>query len=238
MLELARSEREKLGHARIYPEHILVGIVAEYRNVGAAVLRDFEIDLESLRRAIAEVSIEDSLDAGVVTEDDYAWVTRVLLNSAQDVMKTLGDLAIGPEHLLIAFLKEEERAFLLFNSPHFFHLHIDVEQVRARVIEYLGTEAQLRDPPSLRGKTIIFRTKTPEWSREVIVAAQVEDVTWISGEWRLRLLLPDIVDCRYALSSRHHTATLAENADMLNFIFSVRQKSGSLCLPVTIEDVI
>jgi ATP-dependent Clp protease ATP-binding subunit ClpC len=52
VLELALREALSLGHNYIGTEHILLGLVRENEGVAAEILRDFDADAQTLRRAV------------------------------------------------------------------------------------------------------------------------------------------------------------------------------------------
>ena len=55
VLELAIDEARQLGHTYIGTEHILLGLIREGEGVAAQVLRNLNVDLESVRRQVIEL---------------------------------------------------------------------------------------------------------------------------------------------------------------------------------------
>jgi ATP-dependent Clp protease ATP-binding subunit ClpC len=54
VLELAFDEQRQLGHTYIGTEHLLLGLIREGEGVAAQILRNYGIDLEKVRRQVAD----------------------------------------------------------------------------------------------------------------------------------------------------------------------------------------
>jgi ATP-dependent Clp protease ATP-binding subunit ClpC len=124
-LTLARDEAIGRRQGWVGTEHLLLGLLAEARNLGVAVLEALEVDLDELR-ATLDALIEELVggSAGEVTEDVPGAAAgerrlrrrelrltpraeRVLRLAQQQALK-LGHNYVGCEHLLLGLVNEPE----------------------------------------------------------------------------------------------------------------------------------
>lgn len=140
VLALSQDEAIRFNHAYIGPEHLILGLVREGEGVAARVLNGSGVLLSALRRAV-----EAKVPRGTSTESPSAIVlapaTKQIIDNALDEAKQLGHPHVGTEHLLLGLLR-------LSGGPVAEVLReqgLDLEQVRARVIEWLA-----HPPPDLR----------------------------------------------------------------------------------------
>ena len=133
VMNLAKSEAQRLNHEYIGTEHILLGLVQEGSGVAANVLRSMGIDLKRIR---AEVEKLVKGSATMVPMGNLPFTPRAkkVLELSLEEASQLGHNYIGTEHLLLGLIKESEgiAARVLTN------LNVKLEDVREEVLEFLG----------------------------------------------------------------------------------------------------
>lgn len=107
VIRLSREEALRLGHDYIGVEHILLGMIHEGQGVAIKILRDLDIDIIKVKKAV-----EDSLriNAGTLT------IGNIPLNKQAERALKLSNVEaklkesnrVGTEHLLLAILRDEE----------------------------------------------------------------------------------------------------------------------------------
>jgi ATP-dependent Clp protease ATP-binding subunit ClpC len=107
VLFFARYECTLLGSPSIEPEHLLLGIMREHSGITQRIFTDAKVTLDVIRRELEAVlkrpeklseSVEIPFDPGA---------KRVLQYAAEE-SSALGHNYIGPEHLLVGIVREEE----------------------------------------------------------------------------------------------------------------------------------
>lgn len=104
-MALANQEAIRLRHDYLAPVHILLGILSKGSNVAALVLRNLDIDLETLRadvNKLVEPGDRDLHQTKMAQRDD----TRKAIQFAIDEARKLGHKYVGTEHLLLGCLRE------------------------------------------------------------------------------------------------------------------------------------
>lgn len=102
---LAQEDSRVLGYDYIGTEHLLLGIMHEEHGVGALVLADIDLDLETL----SNKAIEMIPPAGKVPPGHIPFTNkckRVIENALREALQ-LGHNYIGTEHLLLGLIREE-----------------------------------------------------------------------------------------------------------------------------------
>lgn len=121
-LFFARYETTQLGGQCIEAEHLLLGVVREARGAARELLTRGGIDLDVLRRTIAE---RRSGDAHISTaiEIPFSGETRRVMAAAAAEADALAHSYIGPEHLLLGLLRESATSGQLIEGEH---LNLDI----------------------------------------------------------------------------------------------------------------
>ncbi|MDR1678722.1 MAG: ATP-dependent Clp protease ATP-binding subunit [Prevotellaceae bacterium] len=104
ILQFSKEEAERLGNNYIGPEHLLLGILREQNSVAINLLNNFKVDL---------LRVKQKIESQIRTTNDVSNTELPLLKSTEKIMKilslemrALGDSEAGPEHLLLAILKD------------------------------------------------------------------------------------------------------------------------------------
>src|SRR5262247_3479566 len=135
VMNLAKSEAQRLNHEYIGTEHILLGLVQEGSGVAANVLRNMGIDLKRIRAEIEKL-VKGSSTMVPMGNLPFTPRAKKVLELALEEASQLGHNYIGTEHLLLGLIKENEgiAARVLLN------LGVKLEDVREEVLEFLGAD--------------------------------------------------------------------------------------------------
>ena len=133
VLALANQEAQRVNHAYIGTEHLLLGLVREGRGVGANVLKNLDIDLRRVR-----LEVEKLLRAGPepVTIGKLPQTPRAkaVIQYAIEESRNLNHNYVGTEHLLLGLLREGEGVA----GQVLTNLGLSLEGVRDEILNLLG----------------------------------------------------------------------------------------------------
>ncbi|MBQ8922535.1 MAG: ATP-dependent Clp protease ATP-binding subunit [Oscillospiraceae bacterium] len=102
----ARAEAEQLGHGFVGSEHLILAMLHDGSNVGAAILRTHRVHLQRFQQAVLQEIGRESPTS--LTDDAYTPALRRILHSAEKLRGRAGDVqAVSSEDLLLAVLKDE-----------------------------------------------------------------------------------------------------------------------------------
>lgn len=141
VLQMAREEAARLRHEYVGTEHMLLGLIREGEGVGAAVLTNFNVDLEGVKEKIEEMVKEGT---GSTAGPDLPYTSRgkKVLELAMSEARlrgsyVLSDSYVGTEHLLLGLLREEKgiAAQVLMDAG------LNEDMVRAETARLLGDSA-------------------------------------------------------------------------------------------------
>jgi len=104
-LTRAQGEAQRLGHAYIGTEHILLGLVSEESGITTKVLNDLGVSVNKIQAAVEFVTGKGE-KRGISGEIDLAPGAKRVIELAVDEARRLNSNYIGSEHLLLGFLRE------------------------------------------------------------------------------------------------------------------------------------
>src|SRR6266480_541013 len=136
VLQLARGEAARLHQECVGTEHILLGIIREGEGVAAAVLTNFNVDLEEISRRIEEMVRPGKAGASAGPDLPYTSRAKKVLEFAMSEARELHQAYVGTEHLLLGVLREEKGigAQVLVDAG------VTLQRARSEVFQVLGTE--------------------------------------------------------------------------------------------------
>ncbi|MEI7475248.1 MAG: Clp protease N-terminal domain-containing protein [bacterium] len=107
VITASQEEAILAQYPKIYPEHILAGIVKEGSNIPARFLRASGVQIEELRNKLNEIPGKKT--AGDVNSKNlqFGTVTKKILQAVSDSTKVQGIGYINPEHIFLALLNEK-----------------------------------------------------------------------------------------------------------------------------------
>jgi len=131
VLILARDEAVRLMHTHVGTEHLLLGLIAEEKNIVAKVLSSYNIGLTRTRSAIERLIAGQ--DASVGQEGiSFAPRAKKALVAATDEVRRRGQNAIAPEHLFLGLLREGKEGIA---GSVLVELGVDLNQARQQTIQ-------------------------------------------------------------------------------------------------------
>jgi ATP-dependent Clp protease ATP-binding subunit ClpA/predicted dehydrogenase len=137
VLALARNEADRFNDNFVFPEHILLGLIALGQGIAFDVLQKIGFSLEKVRTEVGKQAGTrgDTKRSGLMS---YAPTVKRVLAEASEEAENLNHTYVGTEHILLALLREPEGTVLGVLKM----LGVDPEQTRIRVlaelVPYLG----------------------------------------------------------------------------------------------------
>lgn len=132
---LAQEESRRGGHNLVGSEQILIGLILEDSSWAATILKELGLTLSSVR---AEVEKSVGRGAGFVgPEIPFTPTAKQVLEQSLEEARQLTHDYIGPEHLLLGLIRDQES----IASKILHNLGIDLAKVRTQVHRIIGSEA-------------------------------------------------------------------------------------------------
>jgi len=107
VIRLSREEALRLGHDYIGTEHLLLGIVREGQGVAVRILRNLDVDLVKLKKAI-EDTVRTSGGTLTIGNIPLTKQAEKVLKITQIESKIYKSDVIGTEHILLSLLRDED----------------------------------------------------------------------------------------------------------------------------------
>ena len=136
-LILSQEESRRMGHNFIGSEQILLGLISQGTSTAAKVLKYYGLNLIDLR-----IEVESIIGKGSGHVQDKIPFTprakRILelsYSEAVEFNRDYIDPDIGPEHILLAIIKEGEGVAVKVIE----NCKIDANKLKSKIFEYIGT---------------------------------------------------------------------------------------------------
>src|SRR5689334_13688668 len=107
-ITLANQESQRLMHDHVGTEHLLLGMVKEGSGLAAVVLREFQVELPTLRQKVEQVTHGPSKSTPAPGRIQQTERFRRVLDYAIEEASSLSHNYVGTEHLLLGLLREPE----------------------------------------------------------------------------------------------------------------------------------
>jgi len=107
VLALSREEAGRLHHSYIGTEHILLGLLREGEGVAAAVLKQMEFDMDSLREKVEE-TVEMGGNTLTVGDLPYTSKSKRVLELSIEEARSMSHTYVGTEHILLGLFEGGE----------------------------------------------------------------------------------------------------------------------------------
>ena len=135
VLAMAREEAIRLQHDYVGTEHILLGLIRDGEGVAAAVLANFDVDLNQVHDRVEE-SVKKGNATIALGELPYTSRAKKVLEFAMAEAREFNHSYVGTEHMLLGLIREERGiAAQVLDS-----LGVNLETARAEVVKILGSE--------------------------------------------------------------------------------------------------
>jgi ATP-dependent Clp protease ATP-binding subunit ClpC len=177
VLSLAQEEAERMRHAYIGTEHLLLGLMREEGGVAGRVLRDLGVEQRRVQEMVERFTGASAGRASTVSKVDLAPGTKRVLELAVDEARRMGHHYIGTEHLLLGMVRQNEGVAMDVLKK----LGISAEQIRRqtrRVLQENPVQSANRAPAASTAARK-ERPKTP------LVDQLATDLTALAEEGKL-----------------------------------------------------
>jgi len=157
VLSLSQEEAERLHHAYIGTEHLLLGLMREEGGVAGRVLRELGVETKRVQEMVERLTGASKVSGPV--KIDLSPGTRRVLELAVDEARRMGHHYIGTEHLLLGLVRQNEGVAIDVLKK----LGISAEQIRRqtrRVLQENPVQSAARQPVTSHGQKK-ERPKTP-----------------------------------------------------------------------------
>jgi ATP-dependent Clp protease ATP-binding subunit ClpA len=174
VMQLASQESQRLNHGYIGTEHVLLGLVSEGAGVAANVLKNLDVDLAMIRRAVDRI-IQPAAEWLMTDHLAQTPRTKNVIQHAISEARGLGHYFVGTEHLLLGLLREEEGVAAVV----LVHLGLKLEDVREEILHLLGAVPRLRPlEPRLPSDLVSNSEDLPSEVKRIITEldAQIEQL--------------------------------------------------------------
>lgn len=159
VIRLSREEALRLGHDYIGTEHLLLGIIREGQGVAVRILRNLDVDLVKLKKAI-EDTVRSSGGTLTIGNIPLTKQAEKVLKITQIESKIYKSDVIGTEHILLSLLRDEDN--IATQILHQFNVTYD--NARAELNDILANRESgknFTNPPQFQTTKKPEKTKTP-----------------------------------------------------------------------------
>lgn len=156
VMALARQEALRLHHDDIKAEHFLLGFLEEGSGVGAHVLRQMNVNLETVRAAV-EDQLKPGTDESSSGSLPFSQRAKRALELAMEEATRLSHNYLGTEHLLLGLLRLNDG----IASKALLDQNLDLEVVRKEVLGFLGLDVEVEEEEGSWAGGTPARRKTP-----------------------------------------------------------------------------
>ncbi len=189
LLMLSEQEARRLGHEYVGVEHLMLALLRDEDNLGVQTLRALHINPrklyqqieQTLRRTRPRLRNQRTPRRAYYTRQ-AEYVLRTMLLEAQE----MGDPEAGPEHLLLAILRNEDNlpTQILYNE-----YDVDYQSFRAE-LEYLlrhrqPTASYRPEMEDEDDEEELPRRRRPEKSRTTVLDTFGRNITQLAREGKL-----------------------------------------------------
>jgi ATP-dependent Clp protease ATP-binding subunit ClpC len=138
VMQLANQEAQRFNHEYIGTEHILLGLVKEGSGVAPNVLSNLNVDLRKVREWVEKiVQFGPPSDLSDWSRLPLTPRAKKAIDHAYDESRCLKHNHIGPEHLLLGLLREEEGVA----AQVLMHLGLKLDKARSVVVNPTKSES-------------------------------------------------------------------------------------------------
>ena len=227
----ARYEAASLASQYITPEHLLLGLVREARQMLEAHMSSLE-SLDEMRRDIETRSapIKAALKVSMSVDLPLDRAAQSVLNWAAEQADALKDASIRPEHLLLALLRNENNPAAVLLGAHGVHY----ESVRKQIAEgNAPAKAVAVRAPSLAAPISRLRTLLASASRELPDILEFAAATEPRpGGWNRKQILGHLIDSAANNHQRFVRALIQDGSTGLTTSRSPGSKCRIMKMPI------
>lgn len=143
VVTFSQEEAILAKYPKVYPEHILAGIIKENSNIAARFLRAYGVNIDQLREKINTIPGKKTSDVLTFENLQFGAVAKKILKEAFENTKLHGIRYINPEHLFLALLNEENsNVSSILND-----LGVDIERIKSSIKRMVEKKAKVSTHP-------------------------------------------------------------------------------------------
>ncbi|MEJ5350220.1 MAG: ATP-dependent Clp protease ATP-binding subunit [Melioribacteraceae bacterium] len=158
VIRLSREEALRLGHDYIGTEHLLLGIIREGQGVAVKILRNLDVDLVKLKKAI-EDTVRTSGGTLTIGNIPLTKQAEKVLKITQIESKIYKSDVIGTEHILLSLLRDEDN--IATQILHQFNVTYDNARAELNNILASRESNKFSSAPQPFTAKKVEKTKTP-----------------------------------------------------------------------------
>ena len=180
VLSLAQEEAERMKHAYIGTEHLLLGLMKEEGGVAGRVLRELGLETRRVQEMVERLTGANKTAS--LAKIDLSPGTKRVLELAVDEARRMGHHYIGTEHLLLGLVRQNEGVAVDVLKK----LGISAEQIRRQTRRVLQENpAQPGTAPQRQPATPPGEQKKKEKAKTPLVDQLATDLTALAEESKL-----------------------------------------------------
>ena len=151
---LAQEEAFIAQHGKLYPEHILLGLLREGSGLSAKLLRASGLNLEILREEIKKIPLKQAENVSASESLPFGAAVKKILREAWYESQSAGAYYVTPENLFMCLLREENTSIvnLLRDAD------VDVARIKTSVRRVSGKPVKPEGHPEELSKSITSTT--------------------------------------------------------------------------------
>jgi ATP-dependent Clp protease ATP-binding subunit ClpC len=172
-LKLAQQEAEKMHHAEIGTEHLLLGLLREEEGIASQVLRGLGVQSGDVQRWVERLSTVRRRSLLLNTEPELTPRTKRVIELAGDEAKRKGNSQIDTHHILLGLVRQGDGTALEVLT----HLGVSGKQIRR------STNQILQRQPVSTGKPKPARTS--QTTKTSVVDQLAVDLTNLAQQNKL-----------------------------------------------------
>lgn len=143
VLHYAQGEAERMRHATIGPEHLLLGLLLESEGLAGRLLRDLGMEPHRVQQMVERLSGAPPLRARVPA---LRGSTTMTLTIAIEEAKHYHSSMVDTEHLLLALLRQPEGLFLAVLARY----QLSTDTVKRRIFQVMPAKPSEEEPRKKR----------------------------------------------------------------------------------------
>lgn len=151
---LAQEEAFIAQHEKLYPEHILLGLLREGSGLSAKLLRASGLNLEILREEIKKNPLKQAEPSSVSEAMPFSSAVKKIIREAWYECQSAGTYYVTPENLFLCLLREENVSVVNILR----NLDVDIARIKTSVRRVSGKAVTPNSHPEEVSKTAATST--------------------------------------------------------------------------------
>jgi len=143
----SQEEARILNHSKLYPEHLLLGIVSQPSGIASKFLKAAGIKPDDLRKKIIhELAISNTETPPAILS--FSNELQKVLTSSWDKARALGTNYISPEHLFLSLIDDNNTSIIKLLDSY----DIDIPRIKSSVTRIIERKVKSKDHPEGQNK--------------------------------------------------------------------------------------